>query len=236
MAARRPNQTKPTVAEIVKSLQAMASKSVRDGMARYAIPADKAFGISVGSLQAFAKKLGLSHDLALGLWKTGWYEARLLACMLDEPDRVTPKQMDEWCKDFDSWAICDTACFKLFDQTPHAFTKFRQWAKRKPEFEKRAAFALLASLALHDKETGDERFTECLPLVEAASVDDRNFVKKGVSWALRGIGRRSRALHSLSVAVARRLAAAGEAASRWIGKDALRELTGPVVLRQLAKK
>ncbi len=134
--------------------------------------------------------------------------------------------MERWCKDFDSWAICDTACFHLFDRTPHAAAKIVAWAKRRPEFQRRAAFALLASVALHDKAAPDATLARFFPLIEAAATDDRNFVKKAVSWALRGLGRRrGGALTAPALTLARRLAAAPEPAARWIGKDALRELT-----------
>ena len=202
----------------------------------YAIPSDKAFGASVGSLQKLAKTLGRSHALAGALWESGWYEARMLAAFVDEPERVTSAQMDRWCRDFDNWGICDTVCFHLFDRTPHAFRKVAAWARSPREFERRAAFALLASLAGHDRASGDEPFARCLPLVEAAAGDDRNFVKKGVSWALRMVGRRSRALHAASVALARRLAASTEASARWIGRDALRDLTKPAVTKRLKAK
>lgn len=214
-------QAKAAVAE----LKRLGTKKTRDGMARYAIPSDNAFGVPVGQIREIAKRLGRNHELARALWDTGWYEARMLATFVDQPKLVTPAQMDRWCKDFDSWAICDTACFHLFDRTPHAFKKVSQWSKRKDEFVKRAAFALLASLALHDKKSGDEPFRDSLPLIERASTDDRNFVKKGVSWALRGIGhRRSPALKASAVELAERLAKSTNPAARWIGKDALRDL------------
>src|SRR5262245_47827985 len=179
------------VEAVVVSLKRLASKRDRDGMSRYGLPSDNAFGVPVGSIQKLAKRLGRNHDLAVALWDAGWYEARMLAAFADEPERVTPAQMDRWCWDFDNWGICDTVCFHLFDRTPHAFRKVEQWAGRRDEFVKRAAFALLACLALHDKHTGNEPFARCLPLIERAATDERNFVKKGVSWALRGIGRRS---------------------------------------------
>jgi 3-methyladenine DNA glycosylase AlkD len=160
----------------------------------------------------------------------------MLATFVDEPELVTPAQMDCWCRAFDSWAICDTACFHLFDRTPHAWKKVTKWARRRDEFGKRAAFALLACLALHDKETGDEPFLECLPLIERAADDERNFVKKGVSWALRLIGRRNLELNAGAVVVAKRLSASPQAAARWIGKDAFRELTSPAVTRRLAAR
>jgi 3-methyladenine DNA glycosylase AlkD len=217
----------------VDELRRLGSRKHRDGMARYAIPSDRAFGVPMGKIQALARKLGKSHALAEALWKTGWYEARTLAAYVEVPERVTPAQMDRWCRGFDNWAICDTVCFQLWDRTPHAFAKVRAWADRREEFVRRAAFALLASVALHDRESGDEPFARCLPLVERAASDERNFVKKGVSWALRSVGRRSRGLHAKSVALARRLAESPDAASRWIGKDALRDLTRPAVASRL---
>jgi 3-methyladenine DNA glycosylase AlkD len=157
----------------------------------------------------------------------------MLTAFIAEPARVTPSQMDRWCRDFDNWAICDTLCFHLFDRTPHAFAKVEQWSDRRAEFEKRAAFALLASVAGHDKTAGDEPFLATLPLIERAATDQRNFVKKGVSWALRHIGGRSRTLNVAAVELAQRLAASTDAGARWIGKDALREITSSKVLRRL---
>jgi 3-methyladenine DNA glycosylase AlkD len=190
----------------------------------------------VGTLRDHAKKLGRNHELAGLLWESGWYEARMLATLLDEPARVTPRQMDRWCRDFDNWAICDTACFHLFDRTPHAFVKVEKWSKGRGEFVKRAAFALLASLALHDKSTPDRPFIRCLRLIERESVDERNFVKKSLSWALRAIGERRTNLHSEAIALARRLAASPDKTARWVGKDALRQLTSPAVKRRLASR
>jgi 3-methyladenine DNA glycosylase AlkD len=142
--------------------------------------------------------------------------------------------MDRWCRDFDNWGICDTACFHLFDRTPHAWGKVAQWSDRRDEFVKRAAFALLASLTAHDKQAGDEAFVRGLALIERAVTDDRNFVKKGVNWALRCIGKRNRELNPAAVAVARRLSTSDSPAARWVGNDALRELTSEAVVRRLA--
>lgn len=205
-------------------LKKAGKPAVKKGMARYAIPSDNAFGVPVGVMRAYAKRLGRDHDLALELWKSGYYEARMLATFVDDPALVTPVQMDRWCKDFDSWAICDTACFHLFDRSPHAWKKVRAWAKKRDEFVKRGAFALLASLALHDKKAPDAPFLQGLKLIERAASDERNFVKKAVSWALRGIGKRNRALNAEAVKVSKRLAASSKPAARWVGKDALREL------------
>ena len=217
-------------------LKRHGTRANRNGMARYAIPSDRAFGVSMSNVQSLAKRLGRSHELADALWNTGWYEARLLAAYVDEPARVTPAQMDRWCRDFDNWAVCDTVCFALFDRTPHAWRKVGQWSRRREEFVKRAAFALLWGLTVHDKGAGDAPFIRGLLLVERAATDERHFVKKAVNMALRSIGKRNPALNAAAVAVARRLAASPQAAARWVGKDALRELTSPMVARRLAAR
>ena len=228
---------KPSLEDEVQSalkwLKSHSTKATLDGMARYAIPSDKAFGVAVKDIKALGKKLGRNHELALALWDTGAYEARMLCSFVDDPAQVTPAQMDRWCRDFDNWGICDTICFHLFDRTPHAWAKVAQWSNKRKEFEKRTAFALLWSLALHDKRAGDEQFVHGLALIERAAADERNFVKKGVNMALRAIGRRNRALNAAAVAVARRLADSQEAAARWVGRDALRELTSPAVTKRL---
>jgi 3-methyladenine DNA glycosylase AlkD len=215
-------------------LKRHGTKATREGMARYAIPSEKAFGVSMRDIQVLAKQLGRNHELAAALWSTGWYEARMLAPYVDEPARVTPAQMDRWCRDFDNWAICDTVCFALFDRTPHAWRKVEQWSGRRDEFVKRAAFALLWGLTVHDKGAGDKPFARALLLVERAAADERHFVKKSVNMALRSIGKRSSALNAAAVAVAKRLAASPLDAARWVGKDALKELTGPSVTRRVA--
>jgi len=218
------SDTDVTVHEILAWLKRRGTKASVEGMARYAIRAKKVFGVSVGDLRTVGKKHRRNHALALALWKSGWYEARMLTAFVDDPARVTTAQMDRWCRDFDNWAICDALCFHLFDKTPHAFAKMRQWSGEKGEFQKRAAFALMASVALHDKKADDRLFLPLLPIIERAASDDRNFVKKGVSWALRGIGRRSQLLRKPATALATKLAGSDQPAARWIGRDALKDL------------
>jgi 3-methyladenine DNA glycosylase AlkD len=206
------------------------------GMARYGIIAKRAFGVPMGTLLSLKKKLGKDHILSAALWKTGWYEARLLAALIGDPARVTRGQMNAWAAGFENWADCDTACFHLFDRTPFAWQKAREWPKSSREFVKRGGFVLMACLALHDKTTPDKRFLAFLPLIEKGARDERNFVKKGVNWALRAIGRRNLALNAASLPVAKRLALSEEAACRWVGKDALRELASPKVRSRLARQ
>jgi 3-methyladenine DNA glycosylase AlkD len=214
----------PRVADALRWLKKHSSKSVRDGMTRYAIPNDHALGVKMGDIQKLGKQLGRDHALALALWKTGVYEARLLCAYVDEPAKVTRAQMHAQALDFDNWAVCDTLCFALWVRTPHAFPMVRKWASHRDEFVKRAAFALLASLALRKHDGDDSDYLAGLKLIEKAASDDRNFVMKGVNWALRGIGRRNAKLKKAAAVVAKKLAASDEKAPRWIGKDALRQL------------
>jgi 3-methyladenine DNA glycosylase AlkD len=240
-ARRSAKKSAPaTLEEEVQSalswLEQMSTERDRENLARFGITASKAYGVSMANLKVLAKRLGRNHQLAAALWNTGWYEARMLTSFVDDPASVSPAQMDRWCRDFDNWGICDTVCFHLFDKTPHAWAKVAQWSDRRDEFVKRAAFALLASLALHDKRAGDTPFVESLLFIERAATDERHLVKKGVSWALRAVGRRNAALNAAAVTVARRLSAAPEAAARWVGRDALKELTSAAVTRQLAAR
>lgn len=216
-------------------LKRHSAKATLDSMTRYGIPSDNAFGVSMANMKALAKLLGRNHELAAALWDTGFYEARMLASLIDDPGRVTSAQMDRWCRDFDNWAICDTACFALFDRTPHAWAKVSKWSGKNEEFVKRAAFALLWGLTVHDKHSGDAPFAKGLLLVERAAKDERSFVKKAVNMALRAIGKRNRALNAAAVEVACRLGESPQAVPRWVGKHALRELTSPTVLRRLGR-
>lgn len=233
---RNPRELRAEVASVLAWLKKHSSARNREGMARYGLPSDNALGVSVADIRLLGKRLGRDHDLALALWETGVYEARMLTSFVDDPGLVTPAQMDRWCRDFDNWGICDTLCFHLFDKTPHAWKKIAKWSDARAEFVKRASFALLASVALHDKTAPDKPFLDSLALIERAAVDDRNFVKKAVSWALRGIGKRNPALHRASVEMATRLAASPHPAARWTGKDALRDLATPATVRRFAKR
>jgi 3-methyladenine DNA glycosylase AlkD len=226
------------VADILAGLRSMGSERDRAGMARYGINVENAFGVSVYELRRIAKRLGTNHVLALALWATGNHEARLLACFVDDPALVSDKQMEAWARDFDSWDICDQATTSLFDLTRHAWAKANEWAGRDEEWVKRAAFTLMAGLAVHDKAATDRAFRKLLSVIERGAFDERNFVKKAVNWALRNIGKRNRALNAAAIASAEKIRsvankrAGGERGgdprtrgARWVAADALRELT-----------
>jgi 3-methyladenine DNA glycosylase AlkD len=206
------------------------------GLARYGLPTANAYGIPVGTLRAYAKKIGKDHDLAMQLWKSGSLDARILASFLADPKRLTLAQMNAWCRDFDNWGTTDTACFALFDRSPLAWQVVRPWVRQKGEFQKRAGFVMIACLAAHDKAATDASFLKCLPLIERGASDGRNFVKKGVSWALRHLGHRSPALHAAAVKTATKLSKSEDATERWVGKDALRDITRPAVLKKVRRK
>jgi 3-methyladenine DNA glycosylase AlkD len=217
-------------------LKSKSTQHDRENLTRFAISASNALGVSMANMKVLAKQLGRNHALAAALWDTGCYEARMVATMVDEPEQVTSAQMERWCRDFDNWGICDTACFCLFDRTPHAWAKVDRWCVCKEEFVKRTAFALLWSLTVHDKTAADTRFVHGLRLIEHAADDERNFVKKAVNMALRAIGKRNATLHAAAVTMAERLAGSSEPAARWVGKDALRELTSSAVTQRLIKR
>lgn len=219
---------------VLKALERAGSKKARAEMApRYGIVVDQAWGVPMAQIKAIAKPLGKDHLLAQKLWDSGCYDARLLASMVDDPALVTPAQMDRWRRDFDNWGVADTVCFNLFDRSPHAFAMIAKWAKLNDEFGRRAAFALLACVALHNKNADEKALRACLPLIEAAATDERNFVKKGVNWALRAVGERNAALNAACITLARKLAASGNATARWVGRDALKALTGPAMAKRL---
>lgn len=224
------------VTTILRELERLGTREGREGMARYAIVAPKVFGVSVAQIKVIAKPYKKNHPLALALWDTGWYEARMMTPFIDDPALVTPAQMDRWTNDFDNWAICDGVCFHLYDRTPHALGKITRWSTKRGEFQRRAAFALLAGLALHDKKLPDAPFIDALDLVEEASTDERNFVRKSIVWAMRSVGGRNRALNSAALALAKKLAASDDRTARASGKDVIRELAKPAALRRLESR
>jgi 3-methyladenine DNA glycosylase AlkD len=225
----------PGVPDVLAWLKKTGSPKAAAGLARYGLPTQNAYGISVAVLQKYAKGIGTDHDLALKLWKSGSLDARILASFLGDPAKVTPAMMNAWCRDFDNWGTVDTACFKLFDRSPHAWTVVPKWVKQKGEFQKRAGFVMMACLAAHDKAATDAAFLKFMPMIEKGASDDRNFVKKGVSWALRHVGHRNAALHAAAVKTATKLSNSEDPTERWVGKDALRDITRPAVLRKVKR-
>jgi len=210
--------------KVLRELKSMEDKRCVEGMARYGIRSERCYGISMTKLMAIKKRVGKDHDLADGLWKSKIHDARLLACLIDDPKLVTEDQMESWVRDFDNWAICDGCCGHLFDQTPYAYKKAREWSKRKEEYVRRAGFVLIATLTVHDKKAGDDVFLKFLPAIRRAATDERNYVAKAVNWALRQIGKRNPRLNAEAIKVAEQIHELDSKSAKWIASDALREL------------
>lgn len=225
----RSGSAKKRCTEIVRSLRASSSQQTVASMAKFGINTKNAYGISAPVLKRIAKEIGFDHSLAQLLWSTSIHEARMLACMIDDPGKVSAKQMEKWAKAFDSWDICDTCCWRLFDKTRFAYQKAVQWSKREEEFVKRAGFALMAALAAHDDEASDGEFSKFLSVIRREATDGRNFVKKGVNWALRQIGKRNHNLNRMAIETAKKIKKMDSGIARWIASDALRELKGSSV-------
>jgi 3-methyladenine DNA glycosylase AlkD len=228
------------LASVLKHLKSLSSPKNVEGMARFGIVTRKSYGIPTPILKAFAKEVKKAandrHALALELWKSGIYDARAVAFWIDDPKQVTKKQMDAWARDFDNWGTVDGTCCYLFCRTPFAYEKAVEWSAKKPEFIKRAGFALMAYLAVHDKTAPDTKIAAFLSIIERETFDERNFVKKAVNWALRQIGKRSVNLNKLAIAAAQRIKSQNTSAARWIASDALRELRNPQIAERLRKK
>ncbi len=221
--------------QALERLRSLANPEGAAGAARYGIaPTVTLYGIPVPALRKLAKDIGKDQTLAEQLWVSGIHEGRLLATMIAKPALITPRQMEQWAADFDSWDVCDQCCNNLFQKTPFAYEKAVAWSARPEEFVKRAGFTLMACLAVHDKKAADSQLTQFLPIIQREAGDERNFVRKAVNWALRQIGKRSRSLNSLAIETARTLQNSQSKSARWIANDALRELTGEAVQKRLA--
>ncbi len=223
--------------DVMGRLRALANADNVAGMARYGIrPKTETLGMSVYTVREIAKEIKRDHALALQLWDSGVHEARLLAGMIADPGQMTSAEMDRWAATFDSWDIVDQTTSNLFDKTPYAYQKVFEWAEREEEFVKRAAYALIAALAVQDKKAPDSAFEAFFPVIAAGATDERNFVKKAVNWALRNIGKRNQALNGAAIALAREMQTMPQKPARWIASDALRELTSDKIQQRLARR
>lgn len=219
--------------EIIEELESLSNPEDVEGMARFGINPEKTYAVRIPELRRIAKKAGKNHELAQKLWKYGYRETRIIASIVEEPELVTEKQMDVWAFDFDTWDICDQCCMNLFRKTPFAYKKVFEWSLREEEFVKRAAFTLIATLAVHDKKEEDKTFEEFFPLIRRESHDNRNFVKKAINWALRQIGKRNLNLNKKAILVAEQINKRDSKSAKWIAKDALRELKSEKIQEKL---
>ena len=222
--------------EIFLRIKSKAKPEQLGGMARFGMDTGKRLGLSVPEMRKIAKEAGKNHKAALELWKSGIADAQIVASLIAEPDKLTEAQMEDWVKDFNSWDVCDQVCMNLFDKTPLAWKKVQDWSVREEEFVKRAAYALIACLAWHIKELEDDSLIQLFPVIKNGATDERNFVKKSVSWALRHIGKRNKNLNKAAITCAEEIQQNDSKAARWIASDVLRELRSEAVQKRLSKK
>jgi len=222
-----------SVKDVLDKLKSKARPDQLAGMAKFGMAIERRLGVSVSDMRKLAKETGKDHQLALELWKTGIAEARMVAAMVDDPDKLTEEQMEDWVKDFNSWDVCDQVCMNLFEKNQLAWKKIIDWSARDEEFVKRTAFSLIACLAWHDKKASDEKFIELLPVIVRGATDERNFVKKAVNWALRNIGKRNLSLNKAAITTAKEIQRLDSKAARWVASDTLRELESETVQARL---
>lgn len=224
-----------SVKEVLERLRAKARPNQLEGMARYGMTAERRLGVSIPDLRRAARELGKDHRLAIQLWETRIPEARILAGMIDEPEKLSETQMENWVRGINSWDVCDQVCMNLFEKSPLAWKKIHDWSERKEEYVKRTAFALIACLAWHDKDAEDEKFIKLLPVIRRGATDERNFVRKAVNWALRNIGKRNTSLNKAAIKTAKEILKIDSNVARWIAMDATKELQNEAVQRRLRK-
>lgn len=219
--------------KVLQKLESLKDPESIVGMARFGINPKKTYGLTVATVRKIAKEIGKDHKLALKLWKTGTREGRMIACLIVDRDQVSEELVEQWVKDLDSWDVCDHACGNLFDRLPFSYKKVIEWGKRPEEFVKRAAFSLIAWLAVHDKKAPDKKFIKLLSIIKRESTDERNYVRKAVNWALRSIGKRNLNLNKIAIKTAKEIQKIDSKSARWIAADAIRELTSPAILNRL---
>ena len=221
--------------EIINELEALSNPEDIEGMASFGISPKRTYAVRIPELRRIANKVGKDHDLAHKLWKTDYRETKILACIIDDPELVSEAQMDSWVVEFDYWEICDQCCMNLFRKTSFAYKKIFEWSSREEEFVKRAAFTLIAVLAVHDKQAADNKFEQFFPIIIRESTDDRNYVKKAVNWALRHIGKKNICLNKKAIIIAEEIHRINSKSAKWIANDALRELKSEKVQKRLNK-
>ncbi len=215
--------------QIIDKLYKMQNQKNVEGMKRFGIVHEKNLGITVTELRKMAKQIGTNHELAVKLWDTKIRDARMIAACIEDPKTVSEEQVENWLKDIKCWDLCDHCCGHFFDSLTFAYEKAIEWSKRKPEFEKRASFSIVAWLAVHDKKKDDEWFEDFLEIIKDSSTDERNYVKKAVNWALRQIGKRNLDMNKKTINVAQEIKKIDSKSARWIANDSIRELTSEKV-------
>lgn len=215
------------VGEVLSRLRQLQNPAAVQALQKQGVTPRAALGVSDADMKKLRTEIGVDRLIAQQLWASGIHDARVLASMVDDPARVTPKQMERWVRDFDSWALCDACCVNLFDKTPFAYAKAVAWSARKEEYVKRAAFSLVAALAQSDTKAQDSEFLRFVPIVKREAADERPFVRKAIAAALKEIGKRNRSLKKVALETAKELDRMEAKSAHWIAADTIKELTAP---------
>lgn len=222
--------------DVVRELKAMANPAYLEKMEHFGIPSANALGIRNTELKIVAKRLGKNQSFANQLWEKRYHECKLLAIHIGSAKSFTEQMAEQWTKQAYSWDLVDGIALKLLPKQTYTHDKILEWSVRKPEFEKRMAFAAIVGITVHHKTVTDEYLTNFFPLLEREAGDERNFVKKAVNWALRQIGKKNEYLNGGAIRCAERILTQDSPSSRWIARDALRELTSAAVQERLMRK
>jgi 3-methyladenine DNA glycosylase AlkD len=217
--------------KIVNHLKEIGDEQIIEKNIYFGITNEKSLGIKIPEIRKIAKNLKKDNSLAEELWESGYYEARVLATLIAEKEKFTPKQMDAWTNCFLSWAICDAACYNLYRYTPYYEEKIFEYVKSDKEFVRRTPFALIAGLAIGRKDIKDEDFLKYFPLIEEYVFDERTYVWKAISWALRQMGKRSLFLHLKCLSLSEKLSKNPNYSKA--GKDAFRELSSEKIIQRI---
>jgi 3-methyladenine DNA glycosylase AlkD len=226
------NSNKFSVKDIVEKLKTKANPDNLEGMARYGMDTTNRLGNSIPFLRKLAKEIGKDHKLALELWEKGIDETKILASMIAEENKLTEEQAEKWVADFNSWDVCDQVCMNLFEKMPFVQKKIKEWSEREEEFVKRTAFSLIACITWHNKELPDEELIKFFSLIKKGAEDERNYVKKAVSWALRNIGKKNKNLNKEATKFAKELEKTDSKSAKWIAKRTLKDIAREKVTRR----
>ena len=216
--------------QIIREFERLSDVDFAQNMKKFGIRYVKSYGLRLPQIRKIAKECGKSHDLALKLWNHGYHETYLLATLVEESEKVTSSQLDDWVNAFYSWDLVDQACINLLRFIPKARENIFIWCDSDEEFVKRTAFSLIAVLAVHEKESDFEIYFD---IIKEASKDNRNFVKKSVNWAIRQIGKIDLENNRKALALAYEILEMDCKASKWVARGAIRELESEKVQSKL---
>lgn len=207
--------------QIIKEFERLSDVDFAENMKKFGIRYVKSYGLRLPQIRKVAKQCGKNHDLALKLWNHGYHETYLMATLVEESEKVSSKQLNDWVNMFYSWDLVDQACINLLRFIPEARENIFIWCDSDEEFVKRTAFSLIAVLAVHEKESDFEIYFD---VIKEASKDNRNFVKKSVNWAIRQIGKIDLENNRKALNLAYEILEIDNKASKWVARGAIREL------------